>query len=117
MFKENVSVLIMAAAIIAGAVILKPVAINGPFQVLSADGAVYRLNQNTGRIDVLVPTSEGALMMPVGQISAPMKENMSEEERKQFSSFLKTVAQYLQIERSKSLGLKVAPPENSVPAK
>ena len=90
---------------IAGALLLRPASASAPFQTIGYDGVVYRLNQNTGRIDVLVPTSEGALMMPVGQIAS--KDKMNDEEKKQFSNFLKTVAQYLQIERAKSLGLKI----------
>ncbi len=110
MFKENfLSAIVVSIALIAAAVVIRPGLSGGVFQVVGYEGVVYRFHEKSGRIDVLVPTSEGALMMPVGQISAGMKDKMSDEERKQFSNFLKTVAQHLQIERAKSLGLKIVP--------
>lgn len=113
MFKETLSAIVISVAIVAAAFLIRPVP-SGAFQAIGYDGVVYRLNQKTGRIDALVPTSEGALMMPVGQISS--KDNMSDEDKKQFSSFLKTVAQYIQIERAKSLGLKIVPPDSAAAA-
>ena len=107
MFKDNLSSIVIGAAIIIGAFLIRPSA-SGPFQAVGYDGVIYRLNQQNGRVDVLVPTSEGALFMPVGQI-APPKNKMTDEEKSQFSGFLKAVGQYLQIERAKQLGLKIIP--------
>jgi len=114
MLKENLSAIVVALALVGAAVIVRP-APSVTFDAVGYEGVMYRLNQKSGRIDVLVPTSEGAVMMPVGQISTP--EKMSVEEKKQFSNYIKTVAQYLQIERSKSLGLKLPTPDNAAPAK
>ena len=114
MFKESLSALAIAVALVGAAFIARPTP-GVTFQAVGYEGVLYRLNQNSGRIDVLVPTSEGAVMMPVGQIAT--SEKMNDDEKKQFSSYIKTVAQYLQIERSKSLGLKLPIPEKNESAK
>ena len=107
MFRDHFSAVLLSIAVIIGAVILKPGADKQVFQTMGYEGVIYRLNQQTGRMDVLVPTSEGALMIPVGQVSSPLGNKMSELEKKQFSTFIKAIGQYVQLERTKSLGLPV----------
>jgi hypothetical protein len=68
-----------------------------------------------GRIDVLVPSKEAALLFPVGQIQLPgANEKLTDDQKKSFSQNIKTLSQYIQVERARSLGLKV---EDAPPAK
>jgi len=73
---------------------------------------VYRLNNVNGRIDVLVPSNEAALLFPVGQIQLPNpNDKLTDEQKQSFAQNIRTLSQYLQVERARSLGLKVeAPP-------
>ncbi len=106
MFRDHFSAIVISIAVIFGAVILRPLSDKSVYQTMGYEGVVYRINQQTGRMDVLVPSSEGALMIPVGQIASPVSSKMSESDKKQFSSFIKAIAQYIQLERTKSLGLQ-----------
>lgn len=78
------------------------------FSLYGYEGVLYRLNNVNGRLDVLVPSNEAAILFPVGQIQLPASDkNLSEEEKKSFSSNLKTLSQYIQGERGRSLGMEI----------
>lgn len=77
------------------------------FSLYGYEGVLYRLNNVNGRIDVLVPSNEAALLFPVGQIQLPRPdEKLSDDQKKSFSANIKTLSQYIQVERARSLGLK-----------
>ena len=77
------------------------------FSLYGYEGVLYRLNNVNGRIDVLVPSNEAALLFPVGQVQLPAADSqLTEEQQRSFSQNIKTLSQYIQIERSRSLGLK-----------
>ena len=76
------------------------------FELYNFDGALYRLNEVNGRIDVLIPSAEGALLFPVGQVQITGADGkFTEEEKVRWGQNLKTVSQYIQIERARTLGL------------
>jgi hypothetical protein len=76
------------------------------YSLYGYEGILYRLNEQNGRLDVLVPSNEAALLFPVGQIQLPgPKEKLSDEQKSSFSQNIKTLSQYIQMERSRSLGL------------
>ncbi len=78
------------------------------FSLYGYEGVLYRLNNANGRIDVLVPSNEAAILFPVGQIQLPASDkNLTEQEKTSFSTNLKTLSQYIQGERGRSLGLKI----------
>ena len=120
--KNIVVATIVAVALIASAWLIKlgmensqkpaqPVA----YSLYGYGGVLYRLNHVNGRIDVLVPSNEAALLFPVGQIQLPgANEKLTDEQKKSFSQNIKTLSQYIQVERARTLGLKV---ENTQPAK
>lgn len=57
-------------------------------------------------MDVLVPSNEAALLFPVGQIQLPgPKDKLTDEQKKSFSQNIRTLSQYIQAERVRSLGL------------
>jgi len=78
------------------------------YSLYEAQGVLYRLNNVNGRIDVLVPSNEAALLFPVGQIQLPKEgDKLTDEQKKSFSQNIRTLSQYIQMERARSLGLKV----------
>jgi hypothetical protein len=84
------------------------------YSLYGYEGVLYRLNNVNGRIDVLVPSNEAALLFPVGQIQLPgANEKLTDDQKKSFSQNIKTLSQYIQVERARTLGLKV---ENTAPA-
>ena len=118
--KNIVIAVIAAVAIVASAFIVKVGVENSrrispaeAYSLFGYEGVVYRLNNVNGRIDVLVPSNEAALLFPVGQIQLPSpKDKLTDEQKKSFSQNIKTLSQYIQVERARSLGLKVgAAPE------
>ena len=106
---------IVAVAIVASAVVVKVGIENSKrmsppeaYSLFGYEGVVYRLNNVNGRIDVLVPSNEAALLFPVGQIQLPgANEKLTDDQKKSFSQNIRTLSQYIQVERARSLGLKV----------
>ena len=77
------------------------------YSLYGYEGVLYRLNNVNGRMDILVPSNEAALLFPVGQIQLPgPKDKLTEEQKKSFSQNIRTLSQYIQVERARSLGLK-----------
>jgi hypothetical protein len=80
------------------------------YSLYGYEGVLYRLNKQNGRIDVLVPSNEAALLFPVGQIQLPgSNEKLTDEQKTSFSQNIKTLSQYIQMERSRSLGKEGSP--------
>ncbi len=123
--KNIVIAVIAAVAIVASAFIVKVGIENSrrispaeAYSLFGYEGVVYRLNNVNGRIDVLVPSNEAALLFPVGQIQLPSpKDKLTDEQKKSFSQNIQMLSQYIQVERARSLGLKVdaAPQEKKNP--
>ena len=113
---------IVAVALIVSALLIKMGMENSrelspseAYSLFDSQGVLYRLNHVNGRIDALVPSNEAALLFPIGQIQLPKPEDkLTEEQKKSFSQNIKTLSQYIQIERVRSLGLKA---ESAQPAK
>lgn len=110
---------IIVAAILAVALILSAVAIKAgmenskrlspseAYSLYGYEGVLYRLNNVNGRLDVLVPSNEAALLFPVGQIQLPAAtEKLNDEQKKSFSQNIRTLSQYIQSERARTLGIK-----------
>ncbi len=118
--KNIVIAVIVAAAIVASAFVMKMGMENSKrlspseaYSLYGYEGVLYRLNNVNGRIDVLVPSNEAALLFPVGQIQLPgANEKLTDDQKKSFSQNIKTLSQYIQVERARTLGLKV---ENTTP--
>lgn len=56
------------------------------YSVYGYEGVLYRLNNVNGRIDVLVPSNEAALLFPVGQIQLPgANDKLTDDQKKSFS--------------------------------
>lgn len=114
--KNIITALIVAVAIITSAVLIKggmensrKMAYSEAYSLYGYQGVLYRLNSNNGRIDVLVPSNEAALLFPVGQIQLPSAtDKLTDEQKKSFSQNIKTLSQYIQAERMRTLGSKVA---------
>ena len=118
--KNIIIAVIVAAAIVASAFVVKVGVENSKrmspqeaYSLFGYEGVVYRLNSVNGRIDVLVPSNEAALLFPVGQIQLPgPNDKLTDDQKKSFSQNIRTLSQYIQVERARSLGLKVeAAPE------
>jgi hypothetical protein len=113
--KNVIVAVILAVAIVTSAVIVKvgvenskKMSLQEAFSLYGYEGVLYRLNNVNGRIDVLVPSNEAALLFPVGQIQLPAADaKLTEEQKKSFSQNIRSLSQYLQIERARSLGLNV----------
>ena len=113
--KDMVIAVIVAVAIIVSAVVVKVGIENSKrmsppesYSLFAYAGVVYRLNNVNGRIDVLVPSNEAALLFPVGQIQLPgPNDKLTDDQKKSFSQNIRTLSQYIQIERARSLGLNV----------
>ena len=113
--KNIVTAVIVAVALVASAFVLKT-GIENPkrvrpseaYSLFGYEGVVYRLNNVNGRIDVLVPSNEAALLFPVGQIQLPgPKDKLTDDQKKSFAQNIQTLSMYIQGERARSLGLKV----------
>lgn len=77
------------------------------YSLYGYQGVLYRLNSANGRLDVLVPSNEAALLFPVGQIQLPgAKDKLTDEQKKSFSQNIQTLSRYIQAERARTLGLK-----------
>ncbi|MBU9888811.1 MAG: hypothetical protein KTQ49_02945 [Candidatus Omnitrophica bacterium] len=77
------------------------------YSLYGYEGVVYRINQINGRIDALVPSSEAALLFPIGQVQLPRANDaLTEEQKASLSQNIKTLSQYIQAERARSLGIK-----------
>ncbi|OGX14562.1 MAG: hypothetical protein A2351_01350 [Omnitrophica bacterium RIFOXYB12_FULL_50_7] len=109
---------IVIAAIVAVALIVSSVFIKGGmehaakatspavYSLSGYEGVLYRLNNVNGRIDVLVPSNEAALLFPVSQIQLPgAKDKLTTEQQKSLTQNVKMISQYIQGERARSLGL------------
>ena len=113
--KNIVIAVIVAVALVVSAFVIKMGMENSKrlspseaYSLFGYEGVVYRLNNVNGRIDVLVPSNEAALLFPVGQIQLPgPKDKLTDEQQKSFSQNIRTLSQYIQGERARSLGLKV----------
>ena len=120
--KNIVIAAIVAVAMIVSATLIKSGMENSQklspseaYSLYGYEGVLYRLNNVNGRLDVLVPSNEAALLFPVGQIQLPgANEQLTDDQKKSFSQNIKTLSQYIQVERARALGLKV---DNSQPAK
>lgn len=118
--KNVVVAVIVAVALVASAFLVKSGMENSKrlspseaYSLYGYEGVLYRLNNVNGRIDVLVPSNEAALLFPVGQIQLPgANEKLTDDQKKSFSQNIKTLSQYIQVERARTLGLKV---ENVTP--
>ena len=121
--KNIVIAMIVAVALVASAMMLKlgmenskKLSPSETYSLYGYEGVLYRLNNVNGRIDVLVPSNEAALLFPVGQIQLPAaNEKLTDDQKKSFSQNIKTLSQYIQVERARSLGLQVE--KTAVPAK
>ena len=110
---KNVAVaFIVAVALIVSSVVIKSGMENSKnapsdaFLLYGYEGVLYRLNSVNGRLDVLVPSNEAALLFPVGQIQLPgAKDKLSDDQKKSFSQNIRTLSQYIQAERNRTLGL------------
>jgi len=113
--KNIVVAVIVAVALIASATLIKvgmeksqKMAPTEAFSLYGYEGVLYRLNSVNGRIDVLVPSNEAALLFPVGQIQLPgANEKLTDEQKKSFSQNIKTLSQYIQVERARTLGQNI----------
>lgn len=113
--KNIIIAAIVAVALIVSATLIK-MGMENPkrlspseaYSLYGYEGVLYRLNTVNGRIDVLVPSNEAALLFPVGQIQLPgANEKLTDDQKKSFSQNIKTLSQYIQVERARTLGLKV----------
>ncbi|MFA5168625.1 MAG: hypothetical protein WC530_08860 [Candidatus Omnitrophota bacterium] len=118
--KNIIIAVIAAVAIVASAFIVKVGMENSSkmtpteevYVLYGYEGVLYRLNSVNGRIDVLVPSKEAALLFPVGQIQLPgPNDKLTDEQKKSFSQNIRSLSQYIQVERVRSLGMRteVAP--------
>jgi hypothetical protein len=112
---KNIAIaLIVAVALVASAFVIKTGMENSKklspteaYSLYGYEGVLYRLNNVNGRLDVLVPSNEAALLFPVGQIQLPgAKDKLSDEQKKSFSQNIQTLSRYIQSERARTLGLK-----------
>ncbi|MFH1209053.1 MAG: hypothetical protein V1673_05815 [Candidatus Omnitrophota bacterium] len=77
------------------------------YSLYGYEGVLYRLNSVNGRIDVLVPSNEAALLFPVSQIQLPgPKDKLTDEQKTSLSQNVRVMSQYIQGERARSLGLE-----------
>lgn len=117
--KNSVLTAVIAATLIISSLFIKAgleakAASRDVFSLYGYEGVLYRLNNVNGRIDVLMPSNEAALLFPVGQIQLPgPNEKLNEEQKKSFSQNIRTLSQYIQAERVRSLGL----PQQTQPEK
>ncbi len=82
------------------------------YSLYGYEGVLYRLNNVNGRIDVPVPSHEAALLFPVGQIQLPnANDKLTDDQKKSFSQNIRTLSQYIQVERARTLGLKAGNPQ------
>lgn len=115
--KNIVVASIVAVALIICALVLKSGMENSrrltppeSFSLYGYEGVVYRLNSATGRIDVLVPSKDAALLFPVGQVQLPgPNEKLTDEQKAGFSSNLRALSQYIQAQHVRSLSLNPEP--------
>ena len=114
--KNIIIAVIVAIAIVVSAFVVKMGIENAKpvsppseaYSLFGYEGVMYRLNSVNGRIDVLVPSNEAALLFPVGQIQLPgPNDKLTDDQKKSFSQNIRTLSQYIQVERARSLGLKV----------
>jgi len=121
--KNIVIAVIVAAAIVSSAFVVKAGVENSKrmnpseaYSLFGYEGVVYRLNNVNGRIDVLVPSNEAALLFPVGQVQLPgANEKLTDDQKKSFSQNIRMLSQYIQVERARSLGLKTETPTAAQP--
>ena len=103
-----VSLIVSAALIKLGMENSHKISPAAAYSLYGYEGVLYRLNSLNGRIDVLVPSNEAALLFPVGQIQLPgANEKLTDDQKKSFSQNIKTLSQYIQVERARTLGLKI----------
>ncbi len=74
------------------------------YTVYGYEGVLYRLNQVNGRLDVLVPSNDAALLFPVGQMQIPTGDNLTEEQKNSLAQNVRTVSQYIQMANAKLSG-------------
>ena len=111
---------IIIAAIIAVALIVSSFFIKGGmenpgkstspemYSLYGFEGVLYRLNNMNGRIDVLVPSNEAALLFPVSQIQLPAaNEKLTVEQKASLAKNMTAVSRYLQGERARNLGVDI----------
>ena len=112
--KNIVIASILAVALVASSVVIKTgmensrkLAQTEAYSLYGYEGVLYRLNNVNGRLDVLVPSNEAALLFPVGQIQLPgANDKLSDDQKKSFSQNIRTLSRYIQSERARTLGMK-----------
>lgn len=112
--KPMVTAAIIGCALVISSVVLKAGMENSrkfdgreTYKLYGYEGVLYRLNTVNGRMDALVPSNEAALFFPVGQVQLPRPDDKLTPEQKQgLTQNIRTLSQYIQAERAKSLGLK-----------
>ena len=78
------------------------------YSLYGFEGALYRLNNVNGRIDVLVPSNEAALLFPISQIQLPAaNEKLTAEQKASLAKNTMAVSRYLRGERARSLGVEI----------
>ena len=78
------------------------------YSLYGFEGALYRLNSVNGRIDVLVPSNEAALLFPVSQMQLPAANaNLTAEQKASLAKNMMAVSRYLQGERMRNLGVDI----------
>ncbi|HOE69053.1 MAG TPA: hypothetical protein PK997_05260 [Candidatus Omnitrophota bacterium] len=86
------------------------------FTLYGYEGVLYRLNNVSGRLDALVPSNEAAVLLPVLQVQLPRPDvKLSDEEKTSLTANIKTLAQYIQGERNRSLGIGNEPQSSKSP--
>ena len=78
------------------------------YSLYGFEGALYRLNSINGRIDVLMPSNEAALLFPVSQMQFPAaNEKLTAEQKATLAKNMMAVSRYLQGERARNLGVDI----------
>jgi hypothetical protein len=107
---KNIAIaMIVAVAVVASAFVMKMGIENSKavYSLFGYEGVIYRVNGANGRIDVLVPSNEAALLFPVGQIQLPgAKDKLTDDQKKSLTQNIRSLSQYIQAERARSLGMK-----------
>ena len=114
--KDNIIIaVIVAIALIASSLFIKggmegaaKTSLPEMYSLFGYEGVVYRLNNVNGRMDVLVPSNEAALLFPVSTMQFPdAKAKLTNEQKASLSQNVKMVSRYIQGERARTLGVEI----------
>lgn len=103
-----IAIALILSAVIIQSGIVKSAKVNTAeaYTLYGYEGALYRLNTTNGRLDVLVPSNEAALLFPIGQFQLPRADaKLTDQEKTSLSTNIRTIAQYIQGERARNLGI------------